>query len=149
MTRVNLVPPQELYDQHLFAEWRELKMIPKSLQRSLAARGLEGVVKMVPPAFTLNKGHVSFFYDKGQYLFERFELLRYELKRRAFNFDEGAELDDRDVYLRHPSLLGSYTPTAEALVIIRERIAQRVALKPHWYRYRGDPFLSPPTGERR
>lgn len=35
MTRVNLVPVTELADQHLFAEFRELKMVPKSLARSL------------------------------------------------------------------------------------------------------------------
>ena len=79
MTRVNLVPPGELTDQHLFAEFRELKMIPKSLARSLRARGLEGVVRMVPAKFTLGTGHVSFFYDKGAYLAARYELLIAEL----------------------------------------------------------------------
>ncbi len=38
MTRINLVPSQELMDQHLFAEFREIKMVPKSLRRSIAAR---------------------------------------------------------------------------------------------------------------
>lgn len=37
MTRINLVPPEELMDQHLFAEFREIKMVPKSLRRSLQA----------------------------------------------------------------------------------------------------------------
>ena len=37
MTRINLVPPEELMDQHLFAEFREIKMVPKSLRRSLRA----------------------------------------------------------------------------------------------------------------
>ena len=27
MTRVNLVPVEELADQHLFAEWREIKRL--------------------------------------------------------------------------------------------------------------------------
>ena len=36
MTRINLVPPEELTDQHLFAELREIKMVPRSLARSLA-----------------------------------------------------------------------------------------------------------------
>ena len=75
MTRINLVPPQELMDQHLFAEFREIKMVPKSLARSIAARGVQGVLKRIPPRFTLNTGHVSFFYDKGAYLVERYALL--------------------------------------------------------------------------
>ena len=37
MTRINLIHPSELTDQHLFAEFREIKMIPKSLRRSLRA----------------------------------------------------------------------------------------------------------------
>lgn len=37
MTRINLVPVEELMDQHLFAEFREIKMVPKSLRRSLRA----------------------------------------------------------------------------------------------------------------
>lgn len=135
MTRLNLVPPSELMDQHLFAEFREIKMVPKSLARSLKARGLQGVVKMVPAEYTLNKGHVSFFYDKGQYLFERFEALRRELRERAYNFDQHTELDSSDVYWQNPSLLGTYTPTPAALALVRARIAERIALKPEWYRY--------------
>lgn len=38
MTRINLVPPSELMDQHLFAEFREIKMVPRSLHRSIVAR---------------------------------------------------------------------------------------------------------------
>lgn len=59
MTRINLVPPEELMDQHLFAEFREIKMVPKSLARSIAARGVEGVLKRIPPAFTLHAEHWS------------------------------------------------------------------------------------------
>ena len=93
MTRINLVPPEELMDQHLFAEFREIKMVPKSLARSIAARGVQGVQKRIPTAFTLNTGHVSFFYDKGAYLVGRYALLRQELERRGINFNRESELD--------------------------------------------------------
>jgi len=56
MTRVNLVPVQELADQHLMAEFRELKMIPKALARSLRTQTREKVMKKIPKEFTLNKG---------------------------------------------------------------------------------------------
>jgi deoxyribonuclease (pyrimidine dimer) len=141
MTRVNLVPAEELTDQHLFAEFRELKMIPKSLARSIRARGLEGVVKMIPAAFTLGKGHVSFFYDKGAYLGDRYERLRIELSRRGVNFDRSSRLDPDGVYSEHhATLAGFWTPPPEALVLIRERIASRIAMKPAWYRMRGKPL---------
>lgn len=136
MTRINLVPPVELMDQHLFAEFREIKMVPKSLSRSIRARGVAGVLAHIPAQFTLNTGHVSFFYDKGAYLFERFGLLRHALRRRGFQFNEAA-LFDPDEVMRDAPWCGHYTPTTAALALIRERIASRVAMKPEWYRYEG------------
>lgn len=140
MTRINLVPPQELMDQHLFAEFREIKMVPKSLARSIAARGVQGVLERIPSAFTLNTGHVSFFYDKGAYLVERYALLRLELERRGINFNRESELDPDGTMLATP-WCGHYTATPEALHIIRTLIAEKIALKPHWYRYEGKPII--------
>lgn len=164
MTRINLVPPQELMDQHLFAEFREIKMVPKSLRRSLEAEfrrqwgrnekhfagavggravmdaAVEGVLKRIPPAFTLNTGHVSFFYDKGAYLRERYALLRQELERRGINFNRESELDPDGTMLAAP-WCGHYTATPEALHIIRTRIAEKIAIQPHWYRYEGKPII--------
>lgn len=134
------MPPEELTDQHLFAEFRELKMIPKSLARSLRARGHEGVVKMVPATFVLGTGHVSFFYDKGAYLIDRYYRLRFELFERGVNFDRSALLDPDKVYEATPSLMNGWEPPAAALALIRERIAQRIAMKPAWYRMRGVPL---------
>lgn len=150
MTRINLVPPDELMDQHLFAEFREIKMVPKSLNRSLVALGKRHILstdirrellRKVPSAFTLNTGHVSFFYDKGLYLRQRYAALREELRRRGINFNEGSELDPDGVYGAHPYLCNAYEPTPEALAIIRERIAEKIALRPHWYRYEGKPIV--------
>lgn len=141
MTRINLVPPQELYDQHLFAEWREIKMVPMSLRRSIRAHGVSGVLKRIPKEFCLNIGHVTFFYDKGHYLWKRYLLLTEELKRRHYIFDYNAPMDPLRVFWTTHNLvmpfMGDYTPTQEALVLIRERIASKVAMKPDWYRYEG------------
>ena len=38
MTRINIIPPRELYDQHLIAEYREMLMVPASLKRTLASK---------------------------------------------------------------------------------------------------------------
>lgn len=134
MTRVNLVPPAELHDQHLFAEYRELKMVPKSLARSISARGVPGVLRMIPPAYVLGTGHVSFFYDKGLYLAKRYALLREELDRRAYAYNADSALDPDGVFQRYPQLNNDWTPTAEALALVRDRIQSRVAMKPQWYR---------------
>jgi deoxyribonuclease (pyrimidine dimer) len=136
MTRINLVPPVELMDQHLFAEFREIKMVPKSLGRSLSARGASGVLRMVPREYTLGTGHVSFFYDKGAYLRQRFLELRAELTKRGIQFNVESQLDPDNLF----TLLGeifnqTYVPTESALKLVRQRIAEKIAMKPNWYRY--------------
>ena len=159
MTRINLVPVQELTDQHLFAEFREIKMVPKSLNRSLLAawnrcsaslnlnenaytgqtdvaiarKAVEQVYENIPPSFTLGKGHVSFFYDKGSFLDNRYEEIRRELDKRGVPYNVSSRFDP-DGHMDHAPWNGDYTPTPEALAIIRARIAEKIAMKPHWYR---------------
>ena len=141
MTRINLVPPSELMDQHLFAEFRELKMVPKSLRRSLQAAERRGqscghVLSSIPAEYTLGKGHVSFFYDKGLYLQNRYSDLCRELAQRGVNFNANSLLDPDRMFL-DARFNKDYLPTGEALRIIRERISQKIALKPEWYRNSG------------
>ena len=79
MTRINIIPPAELCDQHLLAEHRELTRIP-----NLVAKGkfsLEGQ----PSDYKLGTGHVKFFFDKMQFLFERYNSLHEECLARGFN----------------------------------------------------------------
>jgi deoxyribonuclease (pyrimidine dimer) len=135
VTRINLVPPSELYDQHLFAEFREIKMVPKALRRSLQGASTRQVLLRIPAEYTLNTGHVRFFYDKGLYLQQRYVELCQELQLRGVNYDRTASLDSDGVFEE----LGvefnkDYTPTPAALALIRARIAEKVALRPTWYR---------------
>ena len=66
MTRINLIKPAELSDQHLIAEYREIFMVGSALQRSIRSSMWERTKKCLPSNFTLNKGHVKFFYNKGR-----------------------------------------------------------------------------------
>jgi deoxyribonuclease (pyrimidine dimer) len=126
-------------DQHLFAEFRELKMIPKSLQRSLQAAARytshpqEYVLRKVPSEYVLGKGHVSFFYDKGKYLQKRYAQVCSELKARGIGYNPDRLLDP-DGVLENPVFCNDYIPTDNALALVRQRIAERVAMKPNWYR---------------
>ena len=138
MTRFNLVPPEELMDQHLFAEFREIKMVPKSLRRSIAASGATTVLRNIPTSYRLNTGHVSFFHDKGAYLHQRYEALKAELCKRGINFKKDSPLDPDGIYFIHPAFYNNYEPTPEALCIIRQRIAEKIAMRPGWYRHSGD-----------
>lgn len=140
MTRVNLVPAAELADQHLFAEWREVKMVPRSLARSLESRPMELVLARISPVFTLNTGHVMFFYDKYEFLRRRYDALTDELLSRGVQFRGDHALDATGVWPRlPPDFHNDYVPTPEALATSRARIEQRIALQPNWYRWRGLP----------
>ena len=75
MTRINCVPVSELCDQHLIAEYRELPRVFK-----LARTDAE-----IPSTYRMGKGHVSFFYDKLAYLWERWLTLKDEMQKRGFH----------------------------------------------------------------
>lgn len=142
MTRINLVPPSELSDQHLFAEWREIKMVPKALRRSLYAlcgrthMPREQLLSKLSKDFTLGTGHVMFFYDKGSYLHYRYGQLTYELVKRGINCNLQARLDPDGVFSALDVRFNrSYIPTPEALTLIRARIAEKIAMRPSWYRW--------------
>ena len=135
MTRINLIDPELLTDQHLFSEFREIKMVPKALSRSLAARGISGVRDIIPERFTLNKGHVAFFYDKGLYLERRYAEIKTELRLRGIHFNEASPFDPDRVYENNPTLYNDYCPDELAIKIITTRLMEKIAMRPEWYRY--------------
>lgn len=132
MTRINLVPISELADQHLVAEYREIFMVGSSLQRSLKSPNWLKTKNSLPKEFTLNKGHVKFFYNKGKYLYNRYLDLVEEMKSRGMSPDP-----DR-IFKREQwpdDLFQDWSPTDRDLLIIRERIKVRIQQKPNWYRW--------------
>lgn len=137
MTRINLVDPKILMDQHLFAEFREIKMVPKALNRSLKTKTSSEIFRSIPSEFTLNSGHVKFFFDKGSYLRDRYEKIKEELRIRGVNFDEDS-LFDPDGVMVHSQWNNNYTPDSKAFEIIKARIVERIKEKPDWYRYMGE-----------
>ena len=132
MTRINIIPPTELADQHLVAEYRELFMVGSSLARSLKSPNFSKNKLKWPTKFTLNTGHVSFFYNKGLYLDIRYQQLVQEMKDRGMNPDPSRTFKRHqwpdDLYL-------DWVPTTTDQAIVRERIALRISAKPDWYRY--------------
>lgn len=120
MTRINVIDPRQLTDQHLLSEYREL---PRAL----------GLVRRPgdPESYRLGKGHVRFFAGKENWLRRRQAALVAELVLRGFNPQH------RDV----PAPLGpdEWQAGREARVINLTRLRERLAAKPSWYRYRGKP----------
>lgn len=121
MTRVNLVPPEELCDQHLLAEWREITRIPNSV--------LTGKLKPydIPETFRLGKGHVKFFLDKLGWLRGRYHLVLMECKRRGFNCQSYWPIGVCNV----PS---GWVPRPIDIEASRARIRQKMPKKPRYTR---------------
>lgn len=134
MTRINLIDPNELTDQHLIAEYREIRLLSAILQRSLKSK--KGVdVKTIPSSFTLNTNHVRFFYNKGLYLHKRYNSLRDEMVNRGMNPTLEFPKEKWPTHLYH-----DWTPNEQDKNIVRERIALRISQKPEWYRKHGRPL---------
>ena len=131
MTRINIVPVCELMDQHLIAEYREITMVPASLKRTLASK--EGLnLKKISDIYTLNKGHVYFFYDKGKYLANRYKELIVEMKNRGFNPDSNRNFPAK--IFKDNGLYNDWTPSQHDYKIIKERLKIKISKKPDWYR---------------
>ncbi len=131
MTRINIISPSELTDQHLIAEYREIFMVAGSLKRTLISKS--GFVESkVPKNFTLNSGHVYFFYNKGKYLYKRYNLIIKEMKSRGFNPDQN-RVFPKDIFIMN-NLFNDWEPNQSDIKIIRKRINEKIAMKPSWYR---------------
>lgn len=132
MTRVNAnIPPKELSRMHLIAELREITMVPGSLKRSLHSKTVSQVLRSVPPSFSLNKGHVLFFYDKLDFLKDRFNALCDEMVSRGYTPDR-SRIAAFDSFPQE--FYNNWVATEADNNIVRERIAIRISQKPHLYK---------------
>ena len=126
MTRINLVPPAELCDQHLLAEHRELTRIPNAV-----AKG-KYHLKEQPTEYKLGEGHVSFFFNKLAFLKQRYDALHAECKARGFNVQYiwNENLPD------DPALWQDYQASEQALQLNRQRIRERMPQKARFTQHR-------------
>lgn len=122
MTRINCVSVHTLTDQHLLAEYREITRVSK-LAKELKYYG----------KYCMGTGHVKFFYNKGAFLKKRTEQLYLECVARGFKVQYKE-------YTLHPggSLNNDWLPTDADKDINRERLLEKIRLKPDFYRYFGD-----------
>ena len=123
MTRINCIPPEELVDKHLIAEYRELPRI-FGLVKKAQERGLTPMSLGDRPSYILGTGHVKFFYDKLKYLTTRQYMLIDEMRKRGFkpnfvNIDELMSGINQCWY-------GDWEPDEVAMNINRERINERL-----------------------
>lgn len=136
MTRINLVEPSRMATRHLVAEYKELTQVLRPLKLSLAKAGsVEALLETIPSKYTLNGGHVKFWYDKGEWMLERFDALYIECCTRGVNVDhEGYQARRRRIIEEYPAdLFLPWMHDEEELAINETRILERISEKPHLY----------------
>ena len=135
MTRINLVEVEKLADQHLLAEWREMKMVPAALVRYLKTNSVQVMLKKVGLRYKLGKGHVSFFYDKMPFLTYRYELITKELLKRGVQLQTVLPFTEYTKDVPSEFIKKVWEPDDLEIAESRARIISRIAEKPEWYRY--------------
>lgn len=123
MTRINLVPPGELHDRHLVAEYRELPRVFR-LAADAAARGETPHDRRSPRSYVLGTGHVRFFYGRLGFLRDRHRALVAEMRRRGFRVSHPEPPP-------HADLLGdewwrTWEPSEAEVAVNRGRIEERL-----------------------
>lgn len=136
MTRVNLIDPKQLTDQHLFAEYREITRIFALVEQSVNKYGISNTLKKIPKSYRLGAGHVLFFYDKLAFIERRYQVLRDELLDRGVNItlkDSISEYRESipDVFYQ------DFCPSDDELKLSLGRIIEKITAKPNWYKWRG------------
>lgn len=128
MTRINLIDPKELTDQHLLAEYRELPRIFSAVKKKI----LENKKIIVWKEYKMWTWHVIFFYDKLLFLQKRLEKIILECRKRNFNisFTNNYDLSDFPLELQK-----DYIPTEKDLEISKWRISEKLNAKKWFYKY--------------
>lgn len=123
MTRINLIPPADLTDQHLMAEYRELPRI-FPLARAAIAKG----IVIGPARYTMGEGHIKFFYSRTDFLSARQGEIIQELLKRGYDIQHRtppAPLDECGV--------SRWTPNQQDVEVNLQRLRERLREKPRGF----------------
>lgn len=116
MTRINVgIDPRELPKSLLLAEHRELKRIPNCIKSGRFN------LNNIPDRFCLGDGHVSFFYNKLEYLRKRYIKIYDQCIHKKCNVENYLNsFDGIDPYF-----FGDYQETERDRQILLKRFAEK------------------------
>jgi deoxyribonuclease (pyrimidine dimer) len=131
MTRINLICPEELSDQHLIAEFRELPRIVNAVVNGKAN------LQNIPEFYVLGKNHVKFFYNKILFLAERYAQIYAEMKYRGFKIND---LYSPEQMFQRVLSCDDYVEcfhvfSEKEIDLSRMRIIEKIQRKPDWYKW--------------
>lgn len=126
MTRINVVPVEELSDQWLLAEYREL---PRCIKQNINTDD-------APQNYCLGKGHMKWAKHHTLFLISRFHKIFNELKFRGFNpLFNPEELANFAKEITKESDKNAYLIFDEDIDLNRSRLIERYNEKSNFYRW--------------
>ncbi len=127
MTRINVVPPTELTNKHLMAEYRELPRIFTEVKKKVNNNvSVDDLTQ--PDHYKMGKGHVMFFMSRCGWLVHRYVTLHDELVNRGYSLNDDMYnsivngVNDIPV-----EFFDWYEPTDSAMTVNRARILERLS----------------------
>lgn len=119
MSRINAgIPPNLLSNRHLIAEHREIIRVVGYLKKN----GIPHPIR-IPKQFTLGKGHLLFFTNKGRYLKRRYEAIYEECLERKFKVQDYSAV--WDYFKDYPELDKEFSPGFGDRLITIDRLIDR------------------------
>lgn len=130
MTRINLVPVEELSDQHLIAEYHEL---PRVAKQKISIKG-------APDKYCLGKNHMKWARKHLLFTLSRYYSICDEMYHRGFAV-KYPYVEFLDFCLASPIakefVWRNYNLTEEDTALSRNRLIEKYRLRPDWYRWTG------------
>lgn len=121
MTRINVVNPQELSDQWLLAEYREL---PRVIKQDIS-------IADAPEKYKLGAGHVKWAKKHAYWTMDRYFRICDEMEHRGFKINN----PPMDLYHLWNGKGETYQVTWRDIVINVKRLRAKYRLKPSLYRW--------------
>lgn len=120
MTRINCVPVETLCREHLIAEYRELPRV------FALAHKCNRPHPDAPMSYTMGKGHVIFFYDKLEWVSDRFKQLVNEMQKRGYTTNYDGDVSEWREKIKLKSMWKNWTPSSRDIFINQSRIDERL-----------------------
>ena len=127
MTRINVVPPEELSDQHLLAEYHEL---PRCIKQDI------NIDDWIPEHYILGPGHMKWAKMHSLWLTYRYSKLIEEMKYRGFK-PKYSLLELQQYWIMKSHLAGNlwYEVTLSDILLNRDRLIYKYCQKPGFYKW--------------
>lgn len=121
MTRINVVPVQELSDQWLIAEYREL---PRALKCNIS-------IEDAPNNYVLGSGHVKWARKHAIFTNRRMKSIIQEMNYRGFRVNFSANFNS---YIKD-NMRNDYRLNSNDIELNKNRLIEKYNKKPSFYKW--------------